>query len=97
MARTVGMILCGGFGKRLRPITEKIPKPLVEIKDNYTILDKQLFDFKSAGVDRVLLLTGFLSEKIQERYDDEYLGVNIEYIREDEPLGTLNAIKLGMD
>ena len=38
MARTVGMILCGGFGKRLRPITEKIPKPLVEIKDNYTIL-----------------------------------------------------------
>ena len=51
MARTVGMILCGGFGKRLRPITEKIPKPLVEIKDNYTILDKQLFDFKSAGVE----------------------------------------------
>ena len=97
MARTVGMILCGGFGKRLRPITEKIPKPLVEIKDNYTILDKQLFDFKSAGVDRVLLLTGFLSEKIQERYDDKYSGVKIEYIREDEPLGTLNAIKLGMD
>ena len=35
---TVGMILCGGFGKRLRPITETVPKPLVEISDNYTIL-----------------------------------------------------------
>ncbi|HML04296.1 MAG TPA: sugar phosphate nucleotidyltransferase, partial [Methanobacterium sp.] len=81
MNSTAGMILCGGFGKRLRPITETIPKPLVEIKDNYsileghdtyTILDKQLFDFKNAGVERVLLLTGFLSEKIQERYGDNF-------------------------
>jgi len=91
------MILCGGFGKRLRPLTETIPKPLIEIKDDYTILDKQLFDFKNAGVDKVLLLTGFLSEKIRERYGDEYRGVEIEYIVEDEPLGTLNAIKLGME
>ena len=97
MTRTIGMILCGGFGKRLRPLTETIPKPLIEIKDNYTILDKQLFDFKNAGVDKVLLLTGFLSEKIRERYGDEYRGVEIEYIMEDEPLGTLNAIKLGME
>ncbi len=97
MSRTVGMILCGGFGKRLRPLTEKIPKPLIEIKDDYTILDKQLFDFKSAGVNKVLLLTGFLSEKIKGRYGNNYLGVEIEYVEEDKPLGTLNAIKLGMD
>jgi len=97
MTKTIGMILCGGFGKRLRPLTETIPKPLIEIKDNYTILDKQLFDFKNAGVDKVLLLTGFLSEKIRERYGNEYRGVEIEYIVEDEPLGTLNAIKLGME
>ena len=44
----------------------QVPKPLVEIKDNYTILDKQLFDFKNAGVNQVYLLTGFLSDKIQE-------------------------------
>ena len=97
MTRTVGMILCGGFGKRLRPLTEKIPKPLIEIKDDYTILDKQLFDFKSAGVDRVFLLTGFLADKIQERYGNNHFGVDIEYMEEDKPLGTLNAIKLGMD
>ncbi|MDD3985436.1 MAG: sugar phosphate nucleotidyltransferase [Methanobacterium sp.] len=97
MTKTIGMILCGGFGKRLRPLTETIPKPLIEIKDNYTILDKQLFDFKNAGVDKVLLLTGFLSEKIRERYGEEYKGVEIKYIVEDEPLGTLNAIKLGME
>ena len=106
MSKTAGMILCGGFGKRLRPLTEKVPKPLVEIKydysileghDTYTILDKQMFDFKNAGVDRVLLLTGFLSEKIEERYGNDFKGMKIEYVIEDEPLGTLNAIRLGME
>jgi NDP-sugar pyrophosphorylase family protein len=97
MTTSVGMILCGGFGKRLRPLTESVPKPLIEIKDDYTILDKQLFDFKNAGIDNVLLLTGFLHDKIQERYGEEYLGVKVEYVEEDEPLGTLNAIKLGME
>ncbi|MBO7715990.1 MAG: cupin domain-containing protein [Methanobrevibacter sp.] len=94
---TVGMILCGGFGKRLRPVTEKVPKPLVEIKENYAILDKQLFDFKNAGVSEVYLLAGFLHEKIEERYGDEYKGVKIHYVIEEEPLGTLNAIRLGME
>jgi NDP-sugar pyrophosphorylase family protein len=97
MTISVGMILCGGFGKRLRPLTESVPKPLIEIKDDYTILDKQFFDFKNAGVDEVLLLTGFLHDKIQERYGEEYLGVKVQYVEEEEPLGTLNAIKLGME
>ena len=94
---TVGMILCGGFGKRLRPITETVPKPLVEIKEDYAILDKQLFDFKNADVNEVYLLAGFLHEKIEERYGQEYLGIKIHYVIEDEPLGTLNAIRLGME
>ncbi|MEM4524736.1 MAG: sugar phosphate nucleotidyltransferase, partial [Methanothermobacter sp.] len=97
MTKTVGMILCGGFGKRLKPLTDKIPKPLIEIKKGYTILDKQLFDFKSANINKVYLLTGFLSEKIEERYGNEYKGLKIEYVKEDEPLGTLNAIRLGME
>ena len=94
---TVGMILCGGFGKRLRPITEKIPKPLVEIKENYSILDKQLFDFANVEIKDVYLLAGFMHEKIEERYGDFYNGMNIHYVIEDEPLGTLNAIRLGMN
>jgi len=97
MTKTVGMILCGGFGKRLKPLTDKIPKPLIEIKEGYTILDKQLFDFKSANINEVYLLTGFLSEKIEERYGNKYKGLKIKYVKEDKPLGTLNAIKLGME
>ncbi len=95
--KTVGMILCGGFGKRLRPVTETVPKPLVEIKKDYTILDKQILDFKNAGVTDVYLLAGFLYEKIKERYGSFYNGINIHYIIEDKPLGTLNAIRLGME
>ena len=65
--KTVGMVLCGGFGKRLRPVTEKVPKPLLEIKEDYAILDKQLFDFKNAGVNEVYLLAGYLHEKNEEK------------------------------
>ena len=97
MNTTIGMILCGGFGKRLRPVTETVPKPLVELKEDYTILDKQLFDFKSAGIKKVILLTGFLGEKIEERYGSNYMGVDVEYVKEEKPLGTLNAIRLGME
>ncbi len=92
----IGAILCGGYGKRLKPLTEETPKPLIELKDNYTILDKQLFDLKSAGIERVRLLAGYLSEKIEERFDSDYKGLKIEYYVEDAPRGTLNAIREGL-
>ncbi|MDD4898913.1 MAG: sugar phosphate nucleotidyltransferase, partial [Methanocellales archaeon] len=60
------------------------------------ILDNQLLGFLSAGIDNVVLLTGHLSEKIKEKYGSEYKGVKVDYIVEDEPLGTLNAIKMGL-
>ncbi|ATZ61239.2 MAG: sugar phosphate nucleotidyltransferase [Methanosarcinales archaeon Met12] len=93
----IGMILCGGYGKRLRPLTYEVPKPLIDIKKGYTILDKQIFDFASAGIDEVILLACHLNEKIKERYGQKYKGVNIRYLVEDEPLGTLNAIRRGLE
>ena len=92
----IGMILCGGHGKRFRPLTAKIPKGLLEIKKGYTILDRQLFACKSAGFDKVLMLTGYLSKKIEKRYGATHKGLKIEYVVEKTPLGTLNAIRLGM-
>ncbi|MDD4898671.1 MAG: sugar phosphate nucleotidyltransferase, partial [Methanocellales archaeon] len=71
----IGMVLCGGHGKRLRPFTSEMPKSLIEIKEGYTILDNQLLGFLSAGIDNVVLLTGHLSEKIKEKYGSEYKGV----------------------
>ncbi|MDI6902703.1 MAG: sugar phosphate nucleotidyltransferase [Methanocellales archaeon] len=93
----IGIILCGGQGKRLRPMTSNIPKSLIELREGYTILNKQMLDFASAGIDEVILLTGYLGEKIEERYSDEYKGMKIKYLVEDEPLGTLNAIRRGLE
>lgn len=93
----LGMILCGGVGKRFRPITETMPKPLFELKDDYTILDRQLFQYKSAGFDRVILLTAHLGEKIRKRFGSKHMGLELEYVQERKPLGTLNAIRLGME
>lgn len=88
----IGAILCGGFGKRLKPLTDQTPKPLLEIKDNYTILDRQLLQFKYAGIKKVVLLCGHLHEKIQERFGKSWHGLEIHYLIEDKPRGTLYAI-----
>ncbi len=92
----IGLILCGGYGKRLMSHTENSPKSLIEIKDGYTILDNQLFTFKNAGFDRVILLTGHLGGQIRDRYGKKYDGVKLVYTNETKPLGTLGAIKLGI-
>ena len=88
----IGAILCGGYGRRLKPLTESVPKPLLEIKKDYTILDKQILQFKYAGVRKVVLLCGHLHEKIKERFGSNWQGIEIEYLIEDKPRGTLYAI-----
>jgi NDP-sugar pyrophosphorylase family protein len=93
VAGPVGLILAGGFGKRLKPITDSIPKPLIELKEGYCILDKQLNDFRFAGVERTILLTGYLHQMIEQKYGDNWKGLSIEYSVEDTPLGTWGAIK----
>jgi len=87
------LVLSGGYGKRLRPLTDTTPKGLMEVKDGFTILDKQLLAFKTAGIESVFLLTGHLGDKIEQRYKDNWQGVNVNYLKEDEPMGTLWAMK----
>lgn len=93
----IGLILCGGKGKRLRPITEDIPKPLVEIKDGYTVLDRQLLDLSATDIDKVILITGYLGERIEERFGSEHNGLELEYVHEERPSGTLNALRAGIE
>ena len=52
---TIGVLFTGGYGKRLQSITGEIPKTLLPLKDDYLILDRQLLDFKYAGINRVYL------------------------------------------
>ncbi|MEM2739804.1 MAG: sugar phosphate nucleotidyltransferase [Candidatus Bathyarchaeia archaeon] len=94
---TISMILCGGLGKRLRPLTDSTPKPLIEIRNGYTILDKQILDMKYAGINRVILLTGYLHEKIEDRYGSQWGGVRIEYSVEEDPIGTWGAVATALE
>jgi NDP-sugar pyrophosphorylase family protein len=92
----VGMILCGGYGKRLFPLTARVPKVLLEIKKGCTLLDHQLSLYRKAGVRKVYLLAGYLADEIKRRYGNEQEGMELEYVVEKKPLGTLNALRLGM-
>jgi len=86
-------ILAGGFGKRLRPFTEEVPKPMIQV-GNRPILEWQIVWLRKYGFNEIVLLVGYKKEKIIEYFGSgSRLGVKITYVVEDEPLGTGGAIK----
>jgi NDP-sugar pyrophosphorylase family protein len=88
------VILAGGLATRLRPLTEKIPKALVEVAGR-PFLEHQLDLLKQNAITEVILCLGYLGEMIEQRYGDgEAIGVRIRYSF-DGPilLGTGGAIK----
>ena len=92
------VILAGGLGTRLRPITESVPKPMVEVHDR-PFLSYQIDLFKSQGFTDFLILAGYLGEKIESYLGDgTRFGVHIEYSFETNGLqGTGGALKLVED
>jgi NDP-sugar pyrophosphorylase family protein len=87
------LILAGGYGKRLRPLTEEVPKPLIEVAGK-PILGWQIELYKRHGIKEIVLAVGHLKEKMIERVGSgSKYGVRIVYVVEDEPLGTGGAIK----
>lgn len=86
------IILAGGRGKRLRPITDYVPKPLVPIK-NIPIIEWQLKYLKKFGVSEVIICTGYKQEMIEEYLKIKNLGIKIKFSIEKTPLGTGGAIK----
>ena len=86
------IILAGGRGKRLRPITDYVPKPLVPIK-NIPIIEWQLRYLKKFGVNEVIICTGYKQEMIENYLDIKKIGIKINTSIEKSPLGTGGAIK----
>ncbi len=87
------LILAGGYGKRLRPLTLEKPKPLIEVGPR-SILEWQILWLKSYGIRDIVLAVGYLRSKIFEAIGDgSKLGVRVYYSVEEEPLGTGGAIK----
>lgn len=89
----ITVILAGGLGKRLRPLTSDRPKPMIQI-NNTPIIELQVKWLKKFGITDIIVLVGHLREKIKHHLaDGKKFGVNISYIEENVPLGTGGALK----
>jgi NDP-sugar pyrophosphorylase family protein len=87
------VILAGGYGKRLRPLTEDRPKSMVEICGR-PLAEWQILWLKNLGITEIVFLLGYAKEKVIEYFGSgKKFGINISYVIEDEPLGTGGAIK----
>lgn len=87
------VVLVGGKGTRLRPLTMSAPKPMLPTA-GVPFLAHLLSRIQAAGVQRVIMGTSYLAETFSEYFGDgERLGLELEYVVEDEPLGTGGAIR----
>ncbi|MEM4441183.1 MAG: nucleotidyltransferase family protein, partial [Desulfurococcaceae archaeon] len=87
------MIIAGGFGTRLRPLTLRRPKPLMPVA-NRAFLEYQVAQLKAAGADEIVFATNYLAERIEAHFGDgSRFGVRMRYAVEREPLGTAGAIR----
>ncbi len=87
------VILAGGQGVRLRPYTTRLPKPLVPIGDEFSILDIVLCQLAQQGFDRATLAIGYLGNLIRAYVGDgRRWGIEVDYATEDAPLGTIGPV-----
>ncbi|MFA5157408.1 MAG: nucleotidyltransferase family protein [Candidatus Omnitrophota bacterium] len=87
------VILAGGRGERLRPLTDAVPKPMIRIKGR-PFLEHQLELLKKNGITSFLLCVGYLKEAVIDHFGDgSRFGLKIEYSTEGSFLGTAGAIK----
>jgi dTDP-glucose pyrophosphorylase len=88
------VVMAGGFGNRLRPLTDQTPKPMLPVGDR-PILERTIEQLKNTGIRRVSLTTHYRAEAISDHFGDgKDFGVAIDYVHEDQPLGTAGAIRL---
>jgi NDP-sugar pyrophosphorylase family protein len=91
------IILAGGLGTRLRPLTFAVPKPLIPVGER-PILEILIENLKQHGVSDIYLAVGYRAELIQVYFQDgRQFGVNIHYSREDKRLGTAGPLRLIRD
>lgn len=89
----IGILLVGGFGTRLKPLTNQTPKPMLPI-GGLPLTEHQLLAAKKAGINTVILATSYLSEVFTPYFGDgSKWGMKLLYAVEKEPLGTGGAIR----
>ena len=88
------VIMAGGRGERLRPITDSLPKPMIQVAGR-PILERLVLQLVGSGVSRIFLSINYKAEMIEGYFGDgSELGCRIEYLREERPMGTAGALTL---
>lgn len=91
------VIMAGGFGTRLRPLTENVPKPMLPVGDR-PLLERTISQLRDSGIRRVNITTHYLADKITSYFGDgREFGVELNYVSEDRPLGTAGCLRLVRD
>lgn len=86
------VLMAGGKGERLRPLTEKIPKPLLQVGDR-AIIDHNVDRLISYGIENISVTVNYLKEQIEEHYKEPRSGIQVKCCREPRYLGTLGSVK----
>src|SRR5215211_3093727 len=90
------LVLAGGEGTRLRPLTYTTPKPILPLAGR-PFLSFMLDWAHGHGVDEVILSCGFLADDVRRVLGDIYDGMRLRYVIEEEPLGTAGPVRLAYD
>lgn len=90
------VLMAGGKGERLRPLTEKTPKPLVKVGDK-CIIDYNIDRLISYGIEHINVTVNYLKEQIEEHFSLPRNGIQVECVREPEFLGTMGSIQFVKD
>lgn len=87
------VIMAGGKGERLRPLTLTTPKPLLLV-GNKAIIDHNVDRLISYGVEHISVTVNYLAEQLEEHYTEPHEGVQVDCVREPKFLGTMGAVRL---
>lgn len=90
------VLMAGGKGERLRPLTEKTPKPLLKVGDK-AIIDHNIDRLINYGVKHISVTVNYLKEQLEEHFDQPHNGVQVQTVREPKFLGTIGSIKFVND
>lgn len=86
------VMMAGGKGERLRPLTEKTPKPLLPVGDK-AIIDHNVDRLINYGIKHISVTVNYLKEQIEDHYKEPRNGIQIQTVREPKYLGTIGSIK----
>jgi dTDP-glucose pyrophosphorylase len=88
------VLMAGGRGERLRPLTDKTPKPLLNV-GNKPIIEHNIDNLAQHGVDNFFITVNYLAEQIINYFGDgQKKNINISYIKENKPMGTIGSVSL---